>query len=68
MKRLLLAFIAFLVIASCVEIKMKHKERSPLEAKMFIEFMNRGPLIEGVVDTMSNLFPSGSVPSLYSYP
>lgn len=67
--KLLLAFTIFLVAVSCIqEIKMTHKKRTPLEAEMFIAYMNRSPIIEGVIDTMVNLFPTNERPNLYSYP
>jgi hypothetical protein len=35
---------------------------------MFIEYMNRGPLIDGVMKTLASLFPHKKLPNLYSYP
>jgi len=39
-----------------------------LEAKMFIDYMNRGPLVQGTLKVLENLYPVGKVPNLYSYP
>ena len=35
---------------------------------MFIQYMNRGPLIQEMMDTLSSLFPNRELPNLYSYP
>lgn len=64
------AVLALLLVA-CVsihEIKMTHRVRTPTEAKMFIDYMNRGPLVQGVMNILKNLFPLGQEPKLYSYP
>lgn len=45
MSKLLVALAILLATASCIhEIKMTHRQRSPLEAKMFLDYLNRGPL------------------------
>lgn len=59
-----------LVLVSCAciqEIKMTHRTRSPVEATMFIDYMNRGPLVQGVIKILENLFPV-NMPNLYAYP
>lgn len=69
MKKLLLCLAVLLLTATCIqEIQMTHRHRTPFEAKMFIQYMNRGPLIQGLMDTLSNLFPNRELPNLYSYP
>lgn len=63
--------ILVLLLVGCVclqEIKMKHRVRTPLEAKMFIDYMNRGPLVQGVINIISNLYPMREKPNPYSYP
>lgn len=63
--------LATILLATCLcvhEIKMNHRERTPLEAKMFIDYMNRGPLVQGTLKVLENLYPVGKVPNLYSYP
>lgn len=69
MNKLLFACVVLLVSASCIqEIQMKHRHRSPAEARAFIDYMNRGPLAQKTLEILSNLFPSGQVPNIYSYP
>jgi hypothetical protein len=60
-----------LVLVACTsihEIPMNHRVRSPTEAKMFIDYMNRGPLVQGTLNIIQNLFPMTSKPNIYSYP
>lgn len=60
-----------LLAVSCLnvqEIKMTHRVRTPTEAKMFIDYMNRGPLVQGVVNIIKHIFPMDKEPQLYSYP
>jgi hypothetical protein len=64
---LLLACLIALTV-SIHEIKMTHKVRNSYESKMFIAYMNQGPLIEGVMNTLKSLFPHKELPNLYSYP
>lgn len=69
MAKLIILAAILLIACSCVEeIKMKHRIRSPMETKMFIDYMNRGPLVEGVVKVLQNLYPLNKVPNMYSYP
>lgn len=68
MNKLLLVVAALLLTASCIhEIKMEHRERTPTEAAMFLDYMNRGPLTQKTIDILSNLFPHKHT-NLYSYP
>lgn len=47
MNKLLIVFAILLVSASCIhEVKMTHRQRNSLEARMFIDYMNRGPLTQ----------------------
>lgn len=67
--RKIVFLLAVLVLASCVtEIKMSHRKRTPVEARMFIDYMNRGPLVQGALNIMSSMFPGSQTPNLYSYP
>ena len=69
MRKLVIALAILVVLTSCVtEIKMSHRKRTPVEARMFIDYMNRGPLVDGVMNIMSSMFPSNQAPNLYSYP
>lgn len=56
-KTLAILVLLFVAASSIQEIKMTHKVRSPLEARMFIDYMNRGPMVQNVMNVMSNLFP-----------
>lgn len=57
-----------LISATCFnEISMKHRQRTPLETKMFLAYMNREPLIENVAKIIGNLFLGKNL-NLYSYP
>ena len=68
MSRILVAIAILLVTVSCVnEIPMVHRERTPREAKMFIAYMNRDPIIENVMKVIGSLFP-GKTPNIYAYP
>jgi cathepsin D len=66
----------FLLIVACLlvftmsiqEIKMTHKVRNSYESKMFIAYMNHGPLIEQTMKTLKSLFPHKELPNIYSYP
>ena len=55
----ILALLAMVLLTcTCVhELKMKHRVRTPLETKMFIDYMNRGPLVQSVIDIIYNLYP-----------
>ena len=69
MSKILIALTLLVVCTSCIsEIKMAHRHRTPAEARMFIDYMNRGPLTEGVFKIMSSLFPGAHSNNLYSYP
>jgi len=65
-----LIVVALLLVAcfSLEEIKMAHRVRSPMETKMFIDYMNRGPLVANTLNILQNLYPLGKVPNVYSYP
>lgn len=69
MKNILILAAVLLVLGSCVqEIKMQHRTRNAHEARMFIEYMNNGPIIQQVLKTLQSLFPHTELPNLYSYP
>ena len=69
MSKIILVLALLLVASSCIEtMKLSHRQRTPLENKMFIDYMNRGPLIQGVLNIVANLFPMNEQPNLYSYP
>ena len=68
MKSLLLGLTILLAVSCVQEIQMTHRHRTDLEARMFVEYMNKGPLIQGVIDTIGNLFPNKQLPNLYAYP
>lgn len=67
-KNLILVAILLVACSSIHEIKMNHRVRTPTEAKMFIDYMNRGPLVQGTLNILKNMFPMSQQPSLYSYP
>lgn len=50
------------------EIPMKHKVRSPREAKRLIEYMSRGPLAMRINKILAKIFPSEMTPNIYAYP
>lgn len=68
--RKLFVLLALLVVmtVSIHEIKMTHRVRNDYESKMFLAYMNRGPLIDSVMKTLKSLFPHKELPNLYSYP
>lgn len=47
---------------------MQHRQRTPTEARMLIDYMNRGPLVSGVLNIMASMFPHHDTPNIYSYP
>ena len=60
-----------LVLVACMsiqEIKMTHRVRDPTETKMFIDYMNRGPLVQGAMKIIQNLFPTSKNHNIYAYP
>lgn len=57
-KTLAVLVLLLVAVSSIEEIKMTHKVRTPLEARMFIDYMNRGPMVQNVMKIMSNLFPT----------
>lgn len=58
-----------LAVASAVhEVPMKHHKRTPREAKMLLEYMNRGPFATKINELLSKIFPSELVPNIYAYP
>lgn len=66
----LIALAAILLIGCfCAEeLKMTHRVRTPMEAKMFIDYMNKGPLVKNILKILQNLYPLREAPNLYSYP
>ena len=68
MKHILLALLLVATVHCLYEIPMKHKERSPRDAKMFLAYMNRDPIIEKVTKLIHSMFPEERKPDLYSYP
>lgn len=69
MAKIVLVLALLVVFSTCItHIKMNHRERTPLEARMFIDYMNRGPLVQGVLNILSSMYPFERVPNLYSYP
>ena len=64
--------LCLLAIAVCVlsvtEIPISHRKRTPQEATMFINYMNRSPLMQRAMNIMSRMFPSRLVPNIYAYP
>lgn len=69
MKRIIIALAILMVAVSCLhELSMTHRQRTPKEAKMFIAYMNRDPVIEKIAKVLGQLFPYESVPNMYSYP
>jgi len=63
---ILLAFVC--TSLAVTEIPMKHKKRSEREAKIFIDYMNRGPIVERVNKLLTKIFPSNLTPNIYAYP
>lgn len=65
-----LAVLALLLVAcvSIQEIKMTHRTRTHAEAKMLIDYLNRGPLVQGTIKIIEHMFPGIQKPNLYSYP
>lgn len=63
----ILAFCIFAAIA-LPELKMDHRKRTPREAKILLEYVNRGPLIERVNKLLTRIFPSALTPNIYAYP
>lgn len=55
-------------VASIHELPMQHRKRTPSEAKRFIEYMNRGPLMTRVNKLLAKVFPSSLTPNIYAYP
>lgn len=47
---------------------MRHRKRSPREAKILIEYMNRSPAMEKINVLLTKLFPSHLTPNIYAYP
>jgi hypothetical protein len=69
MRNILLVLCVLLVAVSSIqELNIKHRERTPLQSKMFVAYMNRDPIIETMAKVMGKLFGEDKVPSLYSYP
>ena len=69
MNKLLIVLAILLVSASAIhEVKINHRQRNPVETMMFIDYLNRGPLTQKTMDILSNLFPNGETPNIYSYP
>src|SRR5690606_9632713 len=67
-KILLLVALTIVMTMSIHEIKMTHKVRNSYESKMFLAYMNNGPMIQNVMKTLKALFPHKELPNLYSYP
>lgn len=61
-------FLCLSSVASIHELPMQHRKRSPSEAKRFIEYMNRGPLMTRVNKLLAKVFPSSLTPNIYAYP
>lgn len=68
-KACLLALLALLALVSAVqEIPMRHRTRTPREAKLFVEYMNKSPAMMNVQRVLARLFPSANAPNIYAYP
>lgn len=50
------------------EMPIKHHKRSPREAQLLLEYMNRGPLAEKITKILRKIFPSELTPNIYAYP
>ena len=50
------------------EVPMRHHKRSPREAQLLLEYMNRGPFAERINKILSKIFPSTLTPNIYAYP
>lgn len=69
MKNILIVFCVLLVaVSSLHEINIKHRERTPLQTKMFIAYMNQDPILENMAKVMGTLFGAEKIPELYTYP
>lgn len=71
MKTVVILVAVALCLASVLaihELPMEHRKRTPREAKLFVEYMNRGPLMTRVNKLLSKIFPSELTPNIYAYP
>ena len=66
----LLLLIALTISVACAvqEISIKHKKRTPREAKRLIDYMNRGTYAEKINKILARIFPSKLTPNIYAYP
>jgi hypothetical protein len=55
-------------VAAIHELPMEHRKRTPSEAKRFIEYMSKGPLMTRVNKLLAKIFPSDRTPNIYAYP
>ena len=69
-KSLLVLLLACFVAVSLgiQEISMQHRARTPLQARRFIDYMNRGPMTEKINRIIAKIFPSEMTPNIYAYP
>lgn len=64
-----LLLVLLLAMVACVqEIPMVHRRRTPREAKILIDYINRGPLSQKVHRLLGKIFPSELTPNIYAYP
>ena len=63
---LLACFVA--ITLGIQEISMKHRTRTPLESRRFIDYMNRGPMTEKINKIIAKIFPTEMTPNVYAYP
>ena len=69
MRNILITLCVLLVAVSSIhELEIKERERTPLQAKMFIAYMNQDPILENMSRVMGTLFGKGKDINLYAYP
>ena len=69
MSRAFILLAILLVGATAIhKMELNHRERTHLEGKMLLDYLNRGPLVQGVINIISHLYPDLETPNLYSYP
>jgi hypothetical protein len=65
---LLVLVLAIACVSAVQEISMQHRKRTPREAQMFLDYINRAPTMTRINKLLTKIFPSALVPNIYAYP
>ena len=63
-----LLLVLIVVVSAVHEIPMRHRRRTPHEAQLLLEYLNRGSYAQKINPLIAKIFPSKIQPNIYAYP